>query len=41
MVICRSYMFEINVSKDMKKRGYNKGGGYREGSGAIISYIEN
>ena len=36
MVICGSYMFEFSVRKDMKK-GYNKGGGSREGSGTFMS----
>ena len=26
MVICGSYMFECSVNKDMKQKGYNKGG---------------
>ena len=29
-------MFELSVSKDMKKE-YNKGGGSREGSGTFMS----
>jgi hypothetical protein len=34
MIICRSYIFEFSVSKNMKKeKGYNKEGGRREGSG--------
>ena len=37
MVTCGSYMFEFSVSKDMKKKGYNKGGGSREGSGRFMS----
>ena len=37
MVICRSYVFEISVSKDMKKKIYNKGGGSRECSGTFMS----
>ena len=37
MVICGSYMFEFSVSKDMKKKGYNKGGGNKEGSGTFMS----
>jgi hypothetical protein len=36
MVICGRYMFEFSVSKDMKK-GYNKGGGNREGSSTFMS----
>ena len=36
MVICGRYMFEFNVSKDMKK-GYSKGGGGRDGSGTFVS----
>jgi hypothetical protein len=36
MVICGSYMFELSVSKDMKK-GYNKGGGNRGNSGTFMS----
>jgi hypothetical protein len=39
MVICESYMHEFSVSKDMKKRGYNEGGGSREGSGTFMSNI--
>ena len=35
MVICGIYMFEFSVSKDMKKRGYNKGGDSLEGSNII------
>ena len=38
MVICGSYMFEYSVSKGMKKKGYNKGGGSRKGSGTFMSY---
>ena len=30
-------MFEFNASKDMKKKGYNKRGGSREGSGTFMS----
>jgi hypothetical protein len=30
-------MFEFSVSEDMKKAGYNKGGGNREGSGTFMS----
>ena len=37
MVICGSYMLEISVGKDMKKRGCNKGGGSREGSDTFMS----
>ena len=37
MVICGSYMFEFSVNKYMKKRGYNKGGGSREGNGTFMS----
>ena len=37
MKICGSYLFEFNVSKDMKKKGYNKGGGTMEGSGTFMS----
>jgi hypothetical protein len=29
-------MFEISVSKEMRKKGYNKGGDSREGSGRHI-----
>jgi hypothetical protein len=36
MVIRGNYMFELSVIKNMKK-GYNKGGGSREGSGTFIS----
>jgi hypothetical protein len=32
-----NYMFEINVSKAMKKRGYNKGGDSRDRSGTFMS----
>jgi hypothetical protein len=44
MVIYESYMFEFSVSKDMKKKGYHKGGSSREGSNTSISntnYQEN
>jgi hypothetical protein len=37
MLICGSYMFEFSVSKDMKKKGHNKGSGSREGSGTFMS----
>jgi hypothetical protein len=37
MVICANYMFEFSVSKDMKKKWYNEGGGSREGSGTFMS----
>jgi hypothetical protein len=37
MIICGSYMFEFSVSKDMKKRIYNRGGGSREGSNTFMS----
>ena len=37
MVMCGSYMFEFSVSKDMTERGYNEGGGSREGSGTFMS----
>jgi len=37
MVICRSYMFEFRVSKDMKSMPHMKGGGSREDSGTIMS----
>jgi hypothetical protein len=37
MIICGSYMFEFSVRKDMKNKGYNKGGGSREGSSTFIS----
>jgi hypothetical protein len=30
MVIYGSYIFEFNVSKNMKKKRYNKGGGSRK-----------
>ena len=33
MVICGNYMFEFSVSK--KEKGYNKGGGSREGSATL------
>ena len=35
-------MFEFSVSKDMteKKRGYNMGGGSREGSGTFIKELK-
>ena len=36
MVICRSYRFEFSISKDMEK-GYNKGGGNRQGSNPFFS----
>ena len=36
MVICGSYMFELS-DKDMKKKGYNKGDGNREGSNTFMS----
>ena len=39
MVIYGRYMFEFSVSKDMKKIGYNKGGGNREGSNMLMSNI--
>ena len=35
MLICGSYMFKFSVSKDIKK-GYNKGGGNREGSSTLM-----
>jgi hypothetical protein len=38
MIICGSYKFEFSVSKDrMDQKGYNKGGGSKEGSGAFMS----
>ena len=37
MVICGSYMFEYNVSKDMKSIFHRKRGGRREGSDTFIS----
>jgi hypothetical protein len=37
MVICESYMFEFRVSKDMKKEGYYKEGGSREGCDTFMS----
>jgi hypothetical protein len=37
MLICGSYMFESSVDKDMKTKGYNKGGGSREGSNTFMS----
>ena len=37
MVICGSYMLGFGVSKDTKQKGYTKGGGNREGGGAIMS----
>ena len=33
-------MFEFNVSKDMKKKGFNKGGGSREGSCTFMFNID-
>ena len=36
MVICGSYMFEFSVSKDVIKKGYNKGGDSREGSDTFM-----
>ena len=39
MVICGSYMLGFDVSKHMKQKGYNKGGGSREGSGTFMSNI--
>jgi hypothetical protein len=38
--MCGSYMFEVSVSKDMKQKGYNKGGGNKEGSGTFMSNID-
>jgi hypothetical protein len=35
--MCGSYMFEVSVSKDMKQKGYNKGGGNKEGGGTFMS----
>jgi hypothetical protein len=40
MVMCGSNMFKFSVSKDMTKRGYNKGGGSREGTGTFMSNID-
>jgi hypothetical protein len=40
MVICGSYMFKFSVSKDMKKKGYNKEGGSRESSRTFMSTID-
>ena len=37
MVFCGSYMFGFIVTKDMKKKGHNKGGGSREGSRTFMS----
>jgi hypothetical protein len=37
MVVCGRYMFEFSVSKDIKKEGYNKGGGSREGTTTFMS----
>ena len=37
MVTCESYMFECNVSNDMKKKLTMKGGGSRAGSGTFTS----
>ena len=37
MIICGSYILEFSVSKDVKRIGYNKGGGSREGSGIFMS----
>ena len=39
MVICRSYILEIGVSKDMKSMLHVKGGGNMEGSGTFMSNI--
>ena len=30
-------MFEFSVNKEMKTKGYNKGGGTKEGSGTFMS----
>ena len=37
MIICGSYIFDFNVSKDMKKKGYNKRGGSRKGNNTFTS----
>ena len=37
MVITESCMFEFSVSKNMQKKGHNKGGGSREGSSTFVS----
>jgi hypothetical protein len=37
MVICGSYLLGFGVSKDMKQKGYTKGGGNREGNGIFMS----
>ena len=37
MVICGTYMFELSVGKDMKKKDTIKGGNNREGSGTFMS----
>ena len=37
MVIYENYMFEFSVSKDMKMKRHNKGGGSRERSGTFMS----
>ena len=34
-------MFEFSVSKDMKKKKYNKEGGSWEGSGTFMSNIKS
>ena len=38
-MICGGYVFEFSVSKDMKKKRYNKGGGNAEGSNTLMSNI--
>ena len=40
MVTCGSYMFEFSVSKAMKTKGHNEGGGNREGSNTFMSNID-
>ena len=38
MIICRSYMFKFRVSKDMEKKGYDKGSCNMEGN---ITFMSN
>ena len=37
MIICESYIFEINVNKDMKSMFQKKKGGSREDNGTFMS----
>ena len=39
MVTCGRYMFELSVSKDMKKKGCYKESGSREDSGTFMSNV--